>query len=59
MAQSMNDCPILPLYFHANIRETSCVLAVRPDLVKIQKQLIKKTIRHSLNIEWINTQDLE
>jgi creatinine amidohydrolase/Fe(II)-dependent formamide hydrolase-like protein len=35
MAQSMKDCPVLPSYFHANIGETSCMLAVRPDLVNI------------------------
>jgi creatinine amidohydrolase/Fe(II)-dependent formamide hydrolase-like protein len=42
MAQSMKDCPILPSYFHANIGETSCVLAVRPDLVNMTKAVDEK-----------------
>jgi len=33
--QSMKDCPVLPSYVHANIGETSCMLAVRPDLVNM------------------------
>jgi creatinine amidohydrolase len=35
MVQSMKDCPALPSSVHANIGETSCMLAVRPDLVDI------------------------
>ena len=38
----MNDCPILPSYLHANIGETSCVLAVRPDLVNMTKAVDEK-----------------
>jgi creatinine amidohydrolase len=37
MAYSMKDCPVLPSYVHANIGETSCMLAVRPDLVKMKE----------------------
>jgi creatinine amidohydrolase len=37
MAQSMKDCPVLPSYVHANIGETSCMLAARPDLVKMEE----------------------
>jgi creatinine amidohydrolase len=37
MAYSMKDCPVLPSYVHANIGETSCMLAVRPDLVKMEE----------------------
>jgi creatinine amidohydrolase/Fe(II)-dependent formamide hydrolase-like protein len=42
MAQSMKDCLILPSYFHANIGETSCVLAVRHDLVNMTKAVDEK-----------------
>ncbi|MDQ3840114.1 MAG: creatininase family protein, partial [Thermoproteota archaeon] len=37
MAQSTKDCPVLPSYVHANIGETSCMLAVRPDLVNMKE----------------------
>jgi creatinine amidohydrolase len=33
MAKLVEDCPVSPSYIHANIAETACVLAVRPDLV--------------------------
>jgi creatinine amidohydrolase len=33
MAKLVEDCPVFPSYIHANIAETACVLAVRPDLV--------------------------
>ena len=42
MAQSIKDCPVLPSYVHANIGETSCVLAARPDLVKMTKAVDEK-----------------
>ena len=41
-AQSTKDCPVLPSYVHANIGETSCVLAVRPDLVNMTKAVNEK-----------------
>jgi creatinine amidohydrolase/Fe(II)-dependent formamide hydrolase-like protein len=34
---SLKDCPILPSYVHANIGETSCMLAIRPDLVNMEE----------------------
>jgi creatinine amidohydrolase len=37
MASSTRDCPVLPSYVHANIGETSCMLAARPDLVKMEE----------------------
>ena len=39
MASSMKDCPVLPSYVHANIGETSCMLATRPDLVKMEEAI--------------------
>ena len=36
MAKLVEDCPISPSYIHANIAETACVLAVRPDLVDME-----------------------
>lgn len=35
MAKLVEDCPVSPSYIHANIAETACVLAVRPDLVNM------------------------
>jgi creatinine amidohydrolase len=35
MAKLVEDCPVFPSYIHANIAETACVLAVRPDLVNM------------------------
>jgi creatinine amidohydrolase len=35
MAKLVEDCPVYPSYIHANIAETACVLAVRPDLVNM------------------------
>jgi creatinine amidohydrolase len=37
MARSLKDCPALPSYVHANIGETSCMLAARPDLVNMEE----------------------
>ena len=37
MSKLVEDCPVFPSYIHANISETSCVLAARPDLVDMQK----------------------
>ncbi len=34
---SLKDCPTLPSYVHANLGETSCMLAIRPDLVKMEE----------------------
>ncbi|MFZ0513451.1 MAG: creatininase family protein [Candidatus Nitrosopolaris sp.] len=42
MAQSIKDCPVLPSYVHANIGETSCMLAVRPDLVNMTDAVDEK-----------------
>jgi creatinine amidohydrolase len=36
MAKLVEDCPVSPSYIHANIAETACVLAVRPDLVNMK-----------------------
>jgi creatinine amidohydrolase len=36
MAKLVEDCPVLPSYIHANIAETACVLAARPDLVNMK-----------------------
>jgi len=33
----VEDCPENPNYLHANIAETSCMLAIRPDLVSMDK----------------------
>jgi creatinine amidohydrolase len=41
-AQSMKDCPVLPSYVHANVGETSCILAVRPDLVNMAAAVNEK-----------------
>jgi creatinine amidohydrolase len=35
MEKLVEDCPVYPSYIHANIAETACVLAVRPDLVNM------------------------
>lgn len=37
MAKLVEDCPVSPSYIHANIAETACVLAVRPDLVNMRE----------------------
>jgi creatinine amidohydrolase len=37
MAKLVEDCPVLPSYIHANIAETSCVMAARPDLVDMSE----------------------
>lgn len=37
MSKLVDDCPVFPSYIHANIAETACVLAVRPDLVNMKK----------------------
>ncbi|MDQ3836020.1 MAG: creatininase family protein [Thermoproteota archaeon] len=39
MAKLVEDCPVFPSYIHANIAETACVLAVRPDLVDMRKAI--------------------
>jgi creatinine amidohydrolase len=39
MAKLVVDCPIFPSYIHANIAETACVLAVRPDLVNMREAI--------------------
>lgn len=36
MAKLVEDCPTFPSYIHANIAETACVLAARPDLVNMK-----------------------
>jgi creatinine amidohydrolase len=35
MNKLVDDCPVFPSYIHANISETACVLAARPDLVNM------------------------
>ena len=37
MKKLVEDCPENPNYLHANIAETSCMLAIRPDLVSMDK----------------------
>jgi creatinine amidohydrolase len=37
MSKLVEDCPVFPSYIHANIAETSCVLAARPDLVNMDE----------------------
>lgn len=37
MTKLVEDCPAFPSYIHANIAETSCVLAARPDLVDMKQ----------------------
>jgi creatinine amidohydrolase len=37
MAKLVEDCPVFPSYIHANISETACVLAARPDLVNMKE----------------------
>ena len=39
MAKLVEDCPVSPSYIHANIAETACVLAVRPDLVNMKQAI--------------------
>jgi creatinine amidohydrolase len=39
MAKVVEDCPVFPSYIHANIAETACVLAVRPDLVNMREAI--------------------
>lgn len=39
MAKLVEDCSIFPSYIHANIAETSGVLAARPDLVDMSKAI--------------------
>ena len=45
MKESARDCPVLPSYVHANIGETSCMLAVRPDLVDLKKAVDQNDIK--------------
>jgi len=56
MTQSVKDCPVLLSYVHANIGKTSCMLAVRPDLVNMADAVDEKDYEHSSSIEWINIQ---
>jgi creatinine amidohydrolase len=42
MAKLVEDCPVFPSYIHANIAETACVLAVRPDLVNMSEAVDEK-----------------
>lgn len=42
MAKLVEDCPVLPSYIHANIAETACVLAARPDLVNMKAAVDEK-----------------
>jgi creatinine amidohydrolase len=37
MSKLVEDCPVFPSYIHANLSETSCVLAARPELVNMQE----------------------
>jgi creatinine amidohydrolase len=37
MSKLVEDCPVFPSYIHANIAETACVLAARPDLVDMKQ----------------------
>lgn len=37
MAKLVEDCPVHPSYLHANMAETACVLAARPDLVNMKE----------------------
>jgi creatinine amidohydrolase len=37
MGKLVEDCPVFPSYIHANISETACVLAARPDLVNMHE----------------------
>jgi creatinine amidohydrolase len=37
MKKLVDDCSEQPMYLHANIAETSCMLAIRPDLVSMDK----------------------
>ena len=37
MDKLVEDCPVFPSYIHANISETACVLAARPDLVNMHE----------------------
>ncbi|MFL6350008.1 MAG: creatininase family protein [Nitrososphaeraceae archaeon] len=37
MSKLVEDCPVFPSYIHANIAETACVLAARPDLVDMKE----------------------
>jgi creatinine amidohydrolase len=39
MAKLVEDCPVSPSYIHANIAETACVLATRPDLVNMREAI--------------------
>lgn len=39
MAKLVEDCPVFPSYIHANIAETACVLAARPDLVNMHEAI--------------------
>jgi creatinine amidohydrolase len=37
MSKLVEDCPVFPSYIHANLSETSCVLAARPELVNMRE----------------------
>ncbi len=39
MSKLVEDCPVFPSYIHANLSETSCVLAARPELVNMQEAI--------------------
>lgn len=39
MSKLIEDCPVFPSYIHANIAETACVLAARPDLVDMKEAI--------------------
>lgn len=58
MDKLVDDCPVFPSYIHANISETACVLAARPDLVNMG-EAVDEDDYETLNIEWINIQNQE
>jgi creatinine amidohydrolase len=39
MSKLVEDCPVFPSYIHANLSETSCVLAARPELVNMREAI--------------------
>jgi creatinine amidohydrolase/Fe(II)-dependent formamide hydrolase-like protein len=37
ISKRVKDSPLFPSYIHANIAETACVLAARPDLARFRR----------------------
>lgn len=58
MSKLVEDCPVFPSYIHANLSETSCVLAARPELVNMQEAVDDHIIKAKLPWGWLQERSL-